>query len=822
MPVVLSEVHVGAQVFSGTREVDGRWVTTFHVRRHPIVLSCNDATSPSGSQTEGTDSQAEDIERCNDTCGTNSDASEDEDQVKDRTRKEVEGTAGKVVMDQPGGLTIDTTGGLAVDSDGDLVLPRPRGRVPSQGIHAPVGASGGAAGRTPQPDGKTHREAGVSSHFAGIHTREGTGLDVMIVNEDLDSHSVAKKPRLNSKEADGLPRGISRQRRGLSVAKSSHEAKDGSMLVKGCLRTQGGDDVEEWEPQGKAADEAVTIWHAMATELDDVGLQVWNGSLLLADFVLHHSAHCPGSDARVLFPRGIKVLELGAGTGLVGLMLAKVAARVYLTDIGIDVVENCRRNVDGWYQRQEHGQGQGDERGQPAGTEDSLRYWHPRGSPSAEKGPGQARGQAAREDDRSLGQGLLSGVVHGGPSREMELGKGELKHPMANTLNNKVTKSGELLPCNAGDDRLPTRVARVRWLDWLACGAAAGAPDRASSVTSASSEGPPGGAPPGEYLFKWLGDPGGGGGEAFIWSAEEVCFVALEKRFNFAINDSDAHAHAFEHFLSFLGDVTPTPANAGDRDPAEEISAETNQVHLSPQGPVRARSVVACGSLMASGICGGSTGERHIKFDPLLPGTQHSVEGKQEELASKPGNGCMPSGGPVPCAANMALFPVHAGTRSCAGECTLPQRDAAQCKVTTSDVPEHDGLSSASPHTGVEHRSLSGGGLPVGMAADRVMDTAPGSIRLPTTTLCDGAPWGLRTPVTLQETERSSACDSGGISRGLEVHDQLCTSDAAGVGHTRRFVGARWDVSRLPSYVHCNGTGRQLCHMELWQISLRF
>ncbi|KAJ0603491.1 putative lysine methyltransferase, S-adenosyl-L-methionine-dependent methyltransferase [Helianthus annuus] len=42
---------------------------------------------------------------------------------------------------------------------------------------------------------------------------------------------------------------------------------------------------------------------------------------------------------------GIVAVELGAGTGLVGMLLARVAKSVYLTDHGADILENCASNV---------------------------------------------------------------------------------------------------------------------------------------------------------------------------------------------------------------------------------------------------------------------------------------------------------------------------------------------------------------------------------------------------------------------------------------------------------------------------------------------
>jgi predicted nicotinamide N-methyase len=69
--------------------------------------------------------------------------------------------------------------------------------------------------------------------------------------------------------------------------------------------------------------ELIRIQHSMATPLSHVGLQVWRGALLLADYMLH-----PGTSPSLA---GCSVLELGAGPGLAGLVLAKLARLVFLT-----------------------------------------------------------------------------------------------------------------------------------------------------------------------------------------------------------------------------------------------------------------------------------------------------------------------------------------------------------------------------------------------------------------------------------------------------------------------------------------------------------
>lgn len=73
---------------------------------------------------------------------------------------------------------------------------------------------------------------------------------------------------------------------------------------------------------GSTGSIALTIRHAMATPLRSVGLQVWRGALLLADLLLQRG---PAALA------GATALELGAGPGLAGLVLSRLAGTVFLT-----------------------------------------------------------------------------------------------------------------------------------------------------------------------------------------------------------------------------------------------------------------------------------------------------------------------------------------------------------------------------------------------------------------------------------------------------------------------------------------------------------
>ena len=76
------------------------------------------------------------------------------------------------------------------------------------------------------------------------------------------------------------------------------------------------------DSEGLPVDRLV-IEHSQATSVDLVGLQVWRGALLLADFIL----------ARPDLVRNKRVLELAAGTGVTSVTAGLLASSVTATDV---------------------------------------------------------------------------------------------------------------------------------------------------------------------------------------------------------------------------------------------------------------------------------------------------------------------------------------------------------------------------------------------------------------------------------------------------------------------------------------------------------
>nr|CAG4641989.1 EOG090X0C5G [Eurycercus lamellatus] len=77
-------------------------------------------------------------------------------------------------------------------------------------------------------------------------------------------------------------------------------------------------------------DHHLAIKHHVNTSLDLVGLQVWRGALLLADFLLYSSTDEATS---LKISLSDSIVELGAGTGLTSIVAGMVAGDVISTDI---------------------------------------------------------------------------------------------------------------------------------------------------------------------------------------------------------------------------------------------------------------------------------------------------------------------------------------------------------------------------------------------------------------------------------------------------------------------------------------------------------
>ncbi|KAJ3330262.1 Methyltransferase-like protein 22 [Gonapodya sp. JEL0774] len=91
-------------------------------------------------------------------------------------------------------------------------------------------------------------------------------------------------------------------------------------------------------PDGNpSASRTITIHHRMSTTLQNVGLQLWSGALLLADYILQNPE----------LVRGRSTMELGAGLGLPSIVAVAFcgAKKVLVTDVGEEVLSLCERNM---------------------------------------------------------------------------------------------------------------------------------------------------------------------------------------------------------------------------------------------------------------------------------------------------------------------------------------------------------------------------------------------------------------------------------------------------------------------------------------------
>lgn len=97
-------------------------------------------------------------------------------------------------------------------------------------------------------------------------------------------------------------------------------------------------------------DVAVRLEEQVLVE-DALGARTWGAAPLLASLLLQK--HLKHVIQHPVHSSGVRVLELGAGTGLVGLAVVQYfrhfhakQAQVYLTDYHPDVLRNLHRNVE--------------------------------------------------------------------------------------------------------------------------------------------------------------------------------------------------------------------------------------------------------------------------------------------------------------------------------------------------------------------------------------------------------------------------------------------------------------------------------------------
>ncbi|XP_058833319.1 methyltransferase-like protein 22 isoform X2 [Topomyia yanbarensis] len=80
----------------------------------------------------------------------------------------------------------------------------------------------------------------------------------------------------------------------------------------------------------------IEIEHQQSTKLNLVGLQIWRGALLLADYILHNERKF----------KNRKILELGSGVGLTSIVSSLFAREVICTDINVGgLLELINANV---------------------------------------------------------------------------------------------------------------------------------------------------------------------------------------------------------------------------------------------------------------------------------------------------------------------------------------------------------------------------------------------------------------------------------------------------------------------------------------------
>ncbi|KAK9351680.1 putative methyltransferase-domain-containing protein [Lipomyces doorenjongii] len=106
-------------------------------------------------------------------------------------------------------------------------------------------------------------------------------------------------------------------------------------IAERCGRTAAPSMEREFEVEG--LDASIILYEPSLTA-DSLGLKTWGSSLLLANRICEcHRGLIP--------PSGRRVLELGSGTGLVGIVLGILGYPVLLTDLS-EILPNLKRNME--------------------------------------------------------------------------------------------------------------------------------------------------------------------------------------------------------------------------------------------------------------------------------------------------------------------------------------------------------------------------------------------------------------------------------------------------------------------------------------------
>ncbi|XP_055588677.1 methyltransferase-like protein 22 [Uranotaenia lowii] len=166
----------------------------------------------------------------------------------------------------------------------------------------------------------------AETDFATTNTDSGTSISKFtFVYPAMTRRDSARNSINNGSDSDSSEQSASSQ---VNVESTKSASND----VKAISYDADGDAVVERKRKG-----LVQIEHQKSTQLDLVGLQIWRGALLLADYILHNEKKFKNK----------KILELGSGVGLTSIVASMYAREVLCTDIDVGgILELIRLNVN--------------------------------------------------------------------------------------------------------------------------------------------------------------------------------------------------------------------------------------------------------------------------------------------------------------------------------------------------------------------------------------------------------------------------------------------------------------------------------------------